>query len=81
MRTVIGIVILAFWLGYLTATCDLFDLLSHVRPVIYILCTIGSLYLSILIPLERLADNEARKHPKTSFRTSAQEHLKRRGSF
>ncbi|ORX43490.1 hypothetical protein DM01DRAFT_1200160 [Hesseltinella vesiculosa] len=81
MRRFVGIVIIAFWLGYLSATCDLFELLAQIKPVIYIVCTIGCIYLSILIPLERIAVHEAEQRPKTSFRTSAQEHLKRRGSF
>ncbi|KAI8085191.1 uncharacterized protein BX664DRAFT_338771 [Halteromyces radiatus] len=81
MRTLIGVVILAFWLGYLSATCGVFDLLVQVKQVLYIFCTIGAIYLMILIPLERIAEAEACKNPKSTFRTSAQEHLQRRGSF
>ncbi|ORZ22007.1 hypothetical protein BCR42DRAFT_405309 [Absidia repens] len=81
MRTLIGVVVLAFWLGYLSASCGLFDVLVRVKEVLYIHCTIAAIYFIILIPLERIAEAENCKNPKSTFRTSAKEHLQRRGSF
>ncbi|KAI9301725.1 hypothetical protein BJ944DRAFT_271046 [Cunninghamella echinulata] len=81
MRALLGVVILAFWLGYLSATCDIFDFFIQFKLIIYIICIIGGIYLVMLIPLERIAEAEACRNPKSVMRTSAKEHLQRRGSF
>lgn len=80
MRILAG-VILAFWLGYLTASYGLFDLSHQETSALYALLAIGASYLVIFIPLERIADIEAQRSAGYPFRTSAREHLQRRGSF
>ncbi|CAO3607468.1 unnamed protein product [Cunninghamella blakesleeana] len=81
MRALLGIVILAFWLGYVSATCGIFDFFIQFKQIIYIICIIGGIYLVMLIPLERIAEAESCKNPKSIYRISAKEQLQRRGSF
>ncbi|KAI7859958.1 hypothetical protein BDC45DRAFT_563984 [Circinella umbellata] len=80
MRKLAG-VILAFWLGYLTASFGLFNLLLEEKAALYILIALAASYLVIFIPLERIAEGEAQSSAGYPFRTSAREHLQRRGSF
>ncbi|KAI9315831.1 hypothetical protein BX666DRAFT_1951919 [Dichotomocladium elegans] len=80
MRILAGVV-LAFWLGYLTASYGLFELTDQEKTVFYVLITLSAIYLVILSPLEQIAEFEARSNAGYPFRTSAREHLQRRGSF
>lgn len=76
-----GILFLTFWLGYLTASNQLLHCILQ-KHVLYIISSITSLYLLIFIPLERIAEKESRNNPPNqTLRTSAKEHLQRRGSF
>ncbi|KAG2234105.1 hypothetical protein BDF21DRAFT_488930 [Thamnidium elegans] len=80
MLRLIGVV-LAFALGYLTASNKLFTYLLQEKIVLYVLLGLTGCFLLILIPLERIAEAESIQHPLLSMRTSAREHLQRRGSF
>ncbi|KAL1925728.1 uncharacterized protein VTP21DRAFT_611 [Calcarisporiella thermophila] len=77
-----GIGYLIKYLLHLTTFCD--TLLSGIPAqgfffLSLILLTI--VFFLILLPLERIADYEARQNNKYTYRTSAREHLQRRGSF
>ncbi|KAI9362869.1 hypothetical protein BD770DRAFT_381965 [Pilaira anomala] len=80
MLKLVGIV-LAFVLGYLTASNKLLTYLLQEKVVLYVMLGLTACFLVILIPLERLAEAESVQHPLLSMRTSAREHLQRRGSF
>lgn len=77
--------------GYLTSHYDLIsktrstisDLptATHKQAVLYALITLTLIFIVIAIPLERLARPESAKYASHPLRTSAREHLKRRGSF
>lgn len=80
MLKVIGVV-LAFSLGYLTASNDILKYFLQEKAILYALAGLVGCFLLIFIPLERMADNESIQNPLASLRTSAREHLQRRGSF
>ncbi|KAI8890408.1 hypothetical protein K501DRAFT_206287 [Backusella circina FSU 941] len=80
MLKVIG-VFLAFWLGYVAASYNLFSQFLQEKAILYVLLSITLLFLVIFIPLERIAQYEANENPLATSRTSAREQLQRRGSF
>ncbi|KAI9288149.1 hypothetical protein BC943DRAFT_317884 [Umbelopsis sp. AD052] len=90
MQIIVGF-ILAFSLGYLTSQYGLFGsvieefvdatLSSNKRGIILVVVGLILSYIFILIPLERIASIESKRSEGYPFRTSAREHLQRRGSF
>ncbi|KAJ2321869.1 hypothetical protein GGI00_006001 [Coemansia sp. RSA 2681] len=88
------LVLIAFAIGYLTRHFNplnwgqikevVLDQLGQLSPrlltALGIIATFGSLLL-FLWPLARVADWEAQNSTGYKYRTSAREHLKRRGSF
>ncbi|EXX61077.1 hypothetical protein RhiirA1_13700 [Rhizophagus irregularis] len=54
---------------------------THKRHLLYVLIGLSLLFLLILIPLYRIADYESKRNNGYPYRTSAREHLQRRGSF
>ncbi|CAO3643274.1 unnamed protein product [Mucor fragilis] len=80
MLKIIGI-ILAFGLGYMTAHNKLISYMLQEKTVLYIAIGLTASFLLIYIPLERIAEAESIQNPLTPLRTSAREHLQRRGSF
>ncbi|KAJ2707651.1 hypothetical protein FB645_000628 [Coemansia sp. IMI 203386] len=88
------LVLIAFAIGYLTRHFNplnwgqikqiVVSKLGQLSPVLLailgVLTTIATLCL-ILWPLEKIADWEAQRSSGYKYRTSAREHLKRRGSF
>ncbi|KAL4208715.1 hypothetical protein AB4K20DRAFT_1912202 [Rhizopus microsporus] len=82
MIKLLGILFLTFWLGYLTASNQLLTVIFSQKHVLYVMSSIASCYLFILVPLERIAEKETKKNPPNRIlRTSAREQLQRRGSF
>ncbi|KAF1803576.1 hypothetical protein V8B55DRAFT_1506713 [Mucor lusitanicus] len=80
MLKIIGI-ILAFGLGYMTAYNELIAYMLQEKTALYIVMGLTASFLLICIPLERIAEAESIQNPLTALRTSAREHLQRRGSF
>ncbi|KAI8581531.1 hypothetical protein K450DRAFT_231757 [Umbelopsis ramanniana AG] len=90
MQIIVGFII-AFSLGYLTSQYGLFGsvieefvdvtLSSNKRGIILVVAGLILSYIFILIPLERIASIESKRSEGYPFRTSAREHLQRRGSF
>ncbi|RUS21727.1 hypothetical protein BC937DRAFT_91699 [Endogone sp. FLAS-F59071] len=56
-------------------------LIAPQRYLLYVLLGLSILFVLILIPLERIASYESRRNVGYPYRTSAREHLQRRGSF
>ncbi|KAI8072182.1 uncharacterized protein B0P05DRAFT_549209 [Gilbertella persicaria] len=73
--------ILAFGLGYMTASTRLVNYLLQEKTVLYILSSLCICFLLIYFPLDFIAQHESTQNPMTNLRTSAREHLQRRGSF
>ncbi|KAI7892006.1 uncharacterized protein EV154DRAFT_201962 [Mucor mucedo] len=80
MLKIIGVG-LAFGLGYMTAYNDLFTYVLQENMVLHAFLGLTGCFLFIFVPLERLAEKESIQHPISPMRTSAREHLQRRGSF
>ncbi|KAI9478801.1 MAG: hypothetical protein EXX96DRAFT_572348 [Benjaminiella poitrasii] len=80
MFKTIGIA-LAFGLGYVTASSNLLNYLLQEKTVLYIFLILGASFFLIYIPLEQIAEAESIQNPLSPLRTSAREHLQRRGSF
>lgn len=91
MRTILISAALSFAFGYsacnfaiISTICDVAASVpetSHKRYLLYAILILVVLFVLILIPLERIANFEARRKQDYPFRTSAREHLQRRGSF
>ncbi|RIB10805.1 hypothetical protein C2G38_2105205 [Gigaspora rosea] len=54
---------------------------THKRHLLYVFVGLSILFLFIFIPLYRIAEYESRRNNGYPYRTSAREHLQRRGSF
>ncbi|KAI9244451.1 hypothetical protein BY458DRAFT_103264 [Sporodiniella umbellata] len=81
MLKLVGMLILTFCLGYIAALFQLFDYILQ-KHVVYTFLSISTFYLVLFIPLEKIAEREAKNNPLHSvLQTSAREHLQRRGSF
>ncbi|KAI8367522.1 uncharacterized protein BYT42DRAFT_129348 [Radiomyces spectabilis] len=80
MHILVGVV-LAFWLGYLTASRRILEQILEEKRFIYVILALGTFYAVIFIGLKRIVEADIQRNPSTSFRTSAREHLQRRGSF
>ncbi|KAI8646143.1 hypothetical protein BD408DRAFT_21539 [Parasitella parasitica] len=65
----------------MTAYNELLAYLLQEKTVLYIALGLGASFLLIYIPLESIAEAESTQNPSTALRTSAREHLQRRGSF
>ncbi|ORZ07246.1 hypothetical protein BCR41DRAFT_161621 [Lobosporangium transversale] len=94
MRTYLISAALSFTLGYCACNfaiiSTIYDFVASVpetthkvknRYLLYALLILLALFILILIPLERIANFEARRKQDYPYRTSAREHLQRRGSF
>ncbi|KAJ1964224.1 hypothetical protein IWQ62_002994 [Dispira parvispora] len=71
-------------LDLLTITRDIIHDLpatSHKPLLLGCFCGLTVVFLAILWPLERIAEYEHQSTSECSYRTSAREHLRRRGSF
>ncbi|KAG9307773.1 hypothetical protein G9A89_023338 [Geosiphon pyriformis] len=83
--------LVSFALGYLTChynlvkqlyeACNDIPSTTHKRHLIYALFALTILFLLILYPLYRIADYESKRSEGYPYRTSAREHLQRRGNF
>ncbi|CAG8432878.1 4707_t:CDS:10 [Diversispora eburnea] len=79
----------SFGVGYITCHCNLvtkfFEAFNnipsttHKRHLLYVFIGLGILFLLILIPLYRIADYESKRNNSYPYRTSARDHLRRRG--
>ncbi|KAG0033957.1 hypothetical protein BGZ81_006625 [Podila clonocystis] len=91
MRTYLISAAISFALGYYACNFALISNIynftasvpetTHKRYLLYALLILLLLFVLILIPLERIANFEARRKQDYPYRTSAREHLQRRGSF
>ncbi|KAJ2632873.1 hypothetical protein H4R22_000918 [Coemansia sp. RSA 1290] len=90
----VRLVLIAFAIGFLTRHFNPLNW-SQIKEIVFVkldqipptlLVTLGFLGTvlalgAVLWPLARIADWEAQKSGNYKYRTSAREHLKRRGSF
>ncbi|KAK3828959.1 MAG: hypothetical protein J3Q66DRAFT_22152 [Benniella sp.] len=91
MRTYVFTATLSFALGYYACNFAIISSIynfaasvpetTHKRYLLYAVLILLLLFFLILIPLERIANFEARRKEEYPYRTSAREHLQRRGSF
>ncbi|KAJ1722480.1 hypothetical protein LPJ53_003120 [Coemansia erecta] len=90
----VRLVLIAFAIGYLTRHFNplnwdqikevVLNKLGELSPILLVLLglTLTAAALGLILwPLEKIADWEAQRSSGYKYRTSAREHLKRRGSF
>ncbi|KAJ1660909.1 hypothetical protein IWQ61_000213 [Dispira simplex] len=90
-KKIFQLVLVSFGVGYLTRHLDLLTITrdiihdlpatSHKPLLLGCFCGLTVVFLVILWPLERIAEYEHQSTSECSYRTSAREHLRRRGSF
>lgn len=91
MKLSLGIPFFLFFSGYITARFSFLSKISYLinefwssgtfTRIGYIISALSLCHLLLLIPLNQIAKEEAKRYPYRSSYISAREQFKRRGSF